>query len=241
LRKRKRRSTPTSSAINSFSLWGEPIRSRSSRNFMVSYYVLPLLIPHSFCRFRGIWEWMTWLPSVFLPLHLMHRFEFSIVIRGSGSSWAITLGWLYLDIFLLGPWTLHELWPLWWLLGAPKLWRFLKLENFCGWFIRSVQLSCGNYCTKIVRVWCHHQGSPSGSWHLPLCKITRRLRWAIVALGRVFCFHTISTETGFLLKVNFSVHRHLCIPSVIPILEFFIYAPYFVVAFVFEVIYVTII
>ena len=44
--------------------------------------VLPLIFLSSISSFGGIWE-RTWALRVPLPLHLVHRFEFSTVIRGS--------------------------------------------------------------------------------------------------------------------------------------------------------------
>ena len=45
--------------------------------------VLPLIFLPSISCFGGIWERRTWALRVTLPLHLVHRFEFSTVIRGS--------------------------------------------------------------------------------------------------------------------------------------------------------------
>ena len=42
----------------------------------------------------GIWERRTWALRVPFPLHLLHRFEFSTVIRGSEGENLITLGCL---------------------------------------------------------------------------------------------------------------------------------------------------
>ena len=49
----------------------------------VLFFVLPLSFLPSISCFGGIWERRTWALRVPLPLHLMHRFEFSTVIRGS--------------------------------------------------------------------------------------------------------------------------------------------------------------
>jgi hypothetical protein len=43
--------------------------------------VLPLISFHSICCFGWIWERRIWALRVFLPLHLVHRFEFSLEIR----------------------------------------------------------------------------------------------------------------------------------------------------------------
>ena len=45
--------------------------------------VLPLIFFPSISCFGEIWERRTWALRVPLPLHLVHRFEFSTVIRGS--------------------------------------------------------------------------------------------------------------------------------------------------------------
>ena len=44
--------------------------------------VLPLIFLPSISCFGGIWGRRTWALRVPLPLHLVHRFEFSMVIRG---------------------------------------------------------------------------------------------------------------------------------------------------------------
>ena len=49
----------------------------------VLFFVLPLIFHPSISCFGGIWERRTWALRVPLPLHLVHRFEFSTVIRGS--------------------------------------------------------------------------------------------------------------------------------------------------------------
>jgi len=49
----------------------------------VLFFVLPLIFLPSISCFGGIWERRTWALRVPLPLHLVHRFEFSTVIRGS--------------------------------------------------------------------------------------------------------------------------------------------------------------
>lgn len=49
----------------------------------VLFFVLPLIFLHSISCCGGIWERRTWALRVPLPLHLVHRFEFSTVIRGS--------------------------------------------------------------------------------------------------------------------------------------------------------------
>jgi hypothetical protein len=54
----------------------------------------------------------------------------------------------------------------------------------------------------------------------------------VVALVRVLCFDTDPMETSFLWEVIFGIHCHLHVPSVIPILEIFTYALYFVISFV---------
>ena len=48
----------------------------------VLFFVLPLIFLPSISFFGEIWE-RTWELRVPLPLHLVHRFEFSTVIRGS--------------------------------------------------------------------------------------------------------------------------------------------------------------
>ena len=69
--------------------------------------VLPLISLPSISCFGGIWERRTWALRVPLPLHLVHRFEFSTVIRGSEVEKLITLGCLVpLSLFLLGAWAL---------------------------------------------------------------------------------------------------------------------------------------
>ena len=45
--------------------------------------VLPLIFLPSISCCGGIWEIRTWALRVPLPLHLVHRFEFSMVIHGS--------------------------------------------------------------------------------------------------------------------------------------------------------------
>ena len=45
--------------------------------------VLPLTFLPSISCFGGIWERRTWALCVPFPLHLVHWFEFSMVIRGS--------------------------------------------------------------------------------------------------------------------------------------------------------------
>ena len=45
--------------------------------------VLPLIFLPSIVFFGGIWEIRTRALCVPLPLHLVHRFEFSMVIHGS--------------------------------------------------------------------------------------------------------------------------------------------------------------
>ena len=54
------------------------------------------------------------------------------------------------------------------------------------------------------------------------------------------CLHTTPTESSIRKGVNFGIHRRLRVPSVIPILELFTNALYFVIAFVLEVIYLAI-
>ena len=49
----------------------------------VLFFVLPLIFLPSISCFGGTWERRTWSLRVPLPLHLVHRFEFSTVIRGS--------------------------------------------------------------------------------------------------------------------------------------------------------------
>src|SRR3989337_4486438 len=51
----------------------------------VLFFVLPLIFLRSISCCGGIWERRTWALRVPLPLHLVHRFEFSTVIRGSES------------------------------------------------------------------------------------------------------------------------------------------------------------
>ena len=71
----------------------------------VLFFVLPLNFLPSICCFGGIWERRTWALRVPLPLHLVHRFEFSTVIRGSEVEKLITLGCLVpLSLLLLGAW-----------------------------------------------------------------------------------------------------------------------------------------
>ena len=52
----------------------------------VLFFVLPLIFLPSISCFEGIWERRTWALHVPLPLHLVHQFEFSMVIRGSESN-----------------------------------------------------------------------------------------------------------------------------------------------------------
>jgi hypothetical protein len=59
-------------------------------------FVLPLIFLHSICCFGRIWERWIWALCVLLPLHLVHRFEFSSEIRGSESKKLVTLGFLEL-------------------------------------------------------------------------------------------------------------------------------------------------
>ena len=47
---------------------------------LLSFFLI--FLPRISC-FGGIWERSTWALRVPLPLHLVHRFEFSMVIRGS--------------------------------------------------------------------------------------------------------------------------------------------------------------
>jgi hypothetical protein len=65
-----------------------------------SSFVLPLISPHNISCFGGIWERMTCALCVFLPLHWLHRFEFSSEICGSESS---------LSLLLLGSWNPRRL------------------------------------------------------------------------------------------------------------------------------------
>ena len=60
----------------------------------VLFFILPLsFLPRISC-FGGIWERRTWALRVPLPLHLVHRFEFSMMIRGSEVKKLVTLGCL---------------------------------------------------------------------------------------------------------------------------------------------------
>ena len=60
----------------------------------VLFFVLPLIFLPSISCFGGIWGRRTWTLRVPLPLHLVHRFEFSMVIRGSEVEKLVTLGCL---------------------------------------------------------------------------------------------------------------------------------------------------
>ena len=81
---------------------------------------------------------------MFLPLHLLHRFEFSTVIRGSEVEKLITLGCLgTLELVPLG--CLGALDGLW-CRGAQSLWCKAPGK------LRGLQLSCGDCPGQFVRV-----------------------------------------------------------------------------------------
>ena len=83
--------------------------------------VLPLIFLPSISCFGGIWERRTWALRVPLPLHLVHRFEFSTVIRGSYKLRSAYYSWVLgtLELVPLG------------CLGALDGWWCSKL-NHCG-------------------------------------------------------------------------------------------------------------
>jgi hypothetical protein len=126
----QRRSISTFLLIKIPSLWGNHLDLDLEKNgcssplFFLPYY------SNSFYSFGEIWEWMTWA-LVFLPFHKVQWFEFSTEIRWSESSWAITLGCLYLERDLLGSWNPRRLVDLLWCcdlggnyLGAPIVVEF---------------------------------------------------------------------------------------------------------------------
>lgn len=88
--------------------------------------VLPLFSLPSISCFGGIWERRTWALRVPLPLHLVHRFEFSTVIRGS---------YKLRSLLLLGVLGTLELVPLG-CLGALDGWWCSEL-NHCGVKLRA--------------------------------------------------------------------------------------------------------
>jgi hypothetical protein len=68
-------------------LWGESIGSRSWSSLWISSCVLPLISLHSISCFGRIWVRRIWA-LVFLPLHPLHRFEFSSEIQWWKVRWA---------------------------------------------------------------------------------------------------------------------------------------------------------
>jgi hypothetical protein len=87
LGKRERRSRSTFPPITFSSKWGEPIGSWSWSYLWISF-VLLLISLHSISCFGEIWVRSIWALCVLLPLHRLHRFDFSPEIRVSESSWA---------------------------------------------------------------------------------------------------------------------------------------------------------
>jgi hypothetical protein len=113
----------------------------------------------------------------------------------------------------------------------------LRASSCCEICLKLVTWACASL--KLVRVQWPPSGVPLWIEDFPLVwKARGEYNGVLLASWSALCLHTAPIESSTRKYVNFGIHRRLCVPRLLPNPSSFTYAPYIMIAFMLDVLYI---